>query len=226
MPIWDDIIPESDKRMFAKAGMGGSLQWGERPAIVVVDMSYAFADSRYPTGCSEAGEPTTRAIRRLLEAARPKGIPVFYTTVKVPQLPCQAGHWKVNWAYPPGLPDPAEIVAEIAPGKGEVVLPKRRPSAFFGTNLVDMLIFHQVDTVIVTGMTTSGCVRATVVDAFSHNYRVVVPQECSGDRAMVSHKVSLFDMHMKYADVVPLPVVEEYLARLAPTTPVQAAAAR
>lgn len=224
MAIWDDVIPDSDKRMFAKAGMGGSLQWGERPAIVVVDMTYAFADSRYPTGSSEMGEPTTRAIRRLLEAARPKGVPVFYTTVPVPHLPCQAGHWKVNWGHPAGLPDPAEIVEDIAPQEEDVVLSKRRPSAFFGTSLVDMLIFHQVDTVIVTGMTTSGCVRATVVDAFSYNFRVVVPEECSGDRAVVSHKVSLFDMHMKYADIVPLRTVEEYLSRMAATTPTRALA--
>ena len=216
MAIWDDIIPESDKNMFAKAGMGGNLQWGERPAVVVVDMTYAFADSRYPTGNSEMGEPTARAIRRLLDAARPKDVPVFFTTVRPPRVPSEAGHWKVDWTTPPGLPDPAAIVEVIAPRDGEVVIPKLRPSAFFGTSLVDMLIYHQVDTVIVTGMTTSGCVRATAVDAFSYNYRVIVPQECSGDRAVVSHKVSLFDMHMKYADVVPLSQVEDYLFRLAP----------
>ena len=95
---------------------------------------------------------------------------------------------------------------------GEVIIPKLRPSGFFGTSLADMLIYHQVDTVIVTGMTTSGCVRATAVDAFSYNFRVVVPEECSGDRAVVSHKVSLFDMHMKYADVVPLEAVLDRLA--------------
>lgn len=225
MAIWDDIIPESDKKMFAKAGMGGRLQWGGRPAVVVVDMSYAFADSRYPTGNSEMGEPTTRAIRQLLDAARPKGVPVFFTTVPASKAPCQAGHWKVNWGVASGLPDPAKIVPEIAPHEGEVLINKFRPSAFFGTSLVDMLIYHQVDTVIVTGMTTSGCVRATAVDAFSYNYRVIVPEECSGDRAVVSHKVSLFDMHMKYADVVPLKAVEEYLDRLAPQAVGQAVAA-
>ena len=216
MAIWDDVIPDSDKKMFAKAGMGGNLQWGERPAVVVVDMSYAFADSRYPTGNSEMGEPTAMAIRRLLDAARPKSVPVFFTTVTPSSIPSEAGHWKVNWTTPPGVPDPDKIVEVIAPEEGEIVIHKLRPSAFFGTSLVDMLIYHRVDTVIVTGMTTSGCVRATAVDAFSYNYRVIVPQECSGDRAVVSHKVSLFDMHMKYADVVPLQAVEDYLLQLAP----------
>ncbi|MDP2727891.1 MAG: isochorismatase family protein [Dehalococcoidia bacterium] len=226
MAIWDDVIPESDRKMFAKAGMGGGLQWGERPAVIVVDMSYAFADSRYPTGSSEMGEPTTRAIRRLLDAARPNGVPIFFTTASISKLPAQAGHWKANWEVAPGLPDPMEIVPEIAPREGEVLIAKLRPSAFFGTSLVDMLIYHQVDTVIVTGMTTSGCVRATVVDAFSYNYRVIVPEECSGDRAVLSHKVSLLDMHMKYADVAPLRRVEEYLGRLPLEARAQAPAAR
>lgn len=213
MAIWDDVIPDSDKRMFTKAGMGGTLGFGEKPAVVVVDMTYGFADSRYPLGASEMGVPTAGAIRRLLEGARSKQLPIFFTTPTDRVSPAQKGHWKMNPNLPsePGLPGPNEILEELGPMEGEVVIRKLRPSAFFGTSLVDMLIFHKVDTLVVTGMTTSGCVRATVVDAFSYNFRVVVPQECSGDRAVVSHKVSLFDMHMKYADVVPLEAVLERL---------------
>ena len=218
MAIWDDVIPESDKRMFAKAGMGGTLGFGSRPAIVVVDMTYGFADSRYPLGSSEMGVPTTRAIRRLLDAARPRKLPIFFTRGTERVSAAQRGHWKMvaNLPSEPGLPGPNEIVEELEPMEGEVVIPKLRPSGFFGTSLADMLIYHQVDTVIVTGMTTSGCVRATAVDAFSYNFRVVVPEECSGDRAVVSHKVSLFDMHMKYADVVPLAEAKEYIIRVKP----------
>jgi nicotinamidase-related amidase len=96
------------------------------------------------------------------------------------------------------------IAEEIQPAPGDVVLQKRRPSAFFGTNLIDTLIYARIDTVIVAGMSTSGCVRATVVDAFSYNYRVAIPEECVADRSSISHKVSLMDMHMKYGDVMPL----------------------
>lgn len=216
MAIWDDIIPDSDKRMFAKAGMGGSLGFGEKPAVVVVDMTYGFADSRYPLGSSEMGVPTAQAIRRLLDSARAKGLPVFFTTPQERTNSAEKGHWKMTPNRPSeaGLPGPNEILEELGPADGEAVITKLRPSGFFGTGLVDMLIFHRVDTVIVTGMTTSGCVRATVVDAFSYNYRVMVPQECSGDRAVVSHKVSLFDMHMKYADVLPLDTVLSHLVAL------------
>lgn len=222
MAIWDDIIPESDKRKFAKAGMGGTLGmkgtlgFGERPAVVVCDMTYAYADSRYPLGSSEVGQPTARAIRRLLEAARGRRVPIFFTTVPDRILPAQHGHgWKPrNYPTDPDRPHHGQILEELRPLEGEAVIPKPRSSSFFGTNLVAMLIFQQVDTLIVTGIATSGAVRATVVDAFSHNYRVFVPEECCGDMAVVSHKVSLFDMHMKCADVLPLDAVLEYLAGL------------
>lgn len=216
MAIWDDVIPDSDKRMFRKARMGGEGSFGERPAVVVVDMSYGFVDSRYPLGNSEMGYPTANAIRSLLDTARLKNLPIFFTTGFSHSDPSHKGRWKSGGNDPAedGLPDSNEIVEELSPLDSEVVIHKLRPSAFFGTNLVNMLIFHKVDTLIVTGMTTSGCVRATVVDAFSYNYRVVVPIECSGDRAVVSHKVSLFDMQMKYAHVAPLADVLQRLETL------------
>ncbi len=216
MAIWDDLIPDSDRRMFAKAGMGGSLGFGEKPAVVVVDITYGFTDSRYPLGASEMGTPTTQAIRRLLEAARPKGLPVFFTVPGARVTAAEKGHWKMTPNQPSeaGLPGPNQIVKELGPLAGESVITKFRPSGFFGTDLAGQLTFHRVDTLIVTGMTTSGCVRATVVDAFSYNYRVIVPAECSGDRAVVSHKVSLFDMCMKYADVLPLDSVLSHLDNL------------
>ncbi|MDP2728302.1 MAG: isochorismatase family protein [Dehalococcoidia bacterium] len=219
MAIWDDVVPESDKRTFTKAGMGGTMGVGERLAIVVVDMTYGFTDSRFPLGNSEMGQPTTQAIRRLLDSARPKGLPIFFTVPERGPQPAERGRWKSSWEaakLEPGLPPANEIVEELEPLPGETIIKKRGPSGFFGTDLVSMLIFNSVDTLIVTGMTTSGCVRATVVDAFSYNFRVIVPQECSGDRAVVSHKVSLFDMHMKYADVTPLEAVLNYLGSLPP----------
>jgi nicotinamidase-related amidase len=109
-----------------------------------------------------------------------------------------------------------EFVAEIAPRPGDVLLPKKHPSAFFGTPLASYLIERNVDTLVVTGCTTSGCVRGTVVDGFAYNYKVVVPQECVYDRSPVSHAVNLFDMASKYADVRPTAEVLGLLETLAP----------
>ncbi|MBI2848980.1 MAG: isochorismatase family protein [Chloroflexi bacterium] len=216
MAIWDDVIPDADRKMFDKMGDRGHIDFGQRPALIVVDMTYNFADSRYPPGNSEMGKPAVAAIRRLLDAARSASVPVFYTVGVDSTLPGQRGRWKTLREDPlsPDLPPKNAVVEEIAPQEGEFVIPKMRPSAFFGTNLVDLLIYQQIDTTIVTGMTTSGCVRATVVDAFSYNYRVIIPEEGVGDRALLSHKVSLYDMHMKYADVLPVRAVLDYLVGL------------
>ena len=124
-------------------------------------------------------------------------------------------------------PEAHEIAPILKPQPGEVEIVKGKPSGFFGTSLASMLAYHSVDTVMVTGMVTSGCVRATVVDAFSYNYRVIVPIECSADRGDISHQINLFDMDMKYADVIPLDEVLDHLATLAPqpaqlTAPVHA----
>ena len=109
-----------------------------------------------------------------------------------------------------------EVVEPIAPRDGEPVIPKTFPSAFFGTDLLSYLVYANADTIILTGMVTSGCVRSTAIDAFSYNYRVIIPEECVADRGQTSHKVALFDLHMKYADVVPKADTIRYLELLAP----------
>ncbi len=108
---------------------------------------------------------------------------------------------------------PGDVIAEaLTPQPGEVVIDKgAKPSGFFGTPLASYLTFDGADTVIVTGMTTSGCVRATVLDAFMNNFNIIIPHECSADRSQMSHKVNLFDMHMKYADVLSLDETIEWL---------------
>ncbi len=213
MAVWDDVIPAEDLKMFAKSKMGGKAGYGKRPAVVVVDMTYGFVDDAFPLGCSKMGWPAAHANKQLLSKAREMGVPVFFTRGYHPKTTTERGRWKSVTSLETKDPDPKfhEIVGEIKPLPDEVVISKIFPSGFFNTDLISMLVFHQVDTVIVTGMTTSGCVRATVVDAFSYNFIVVIPEECVGDRGIVSHKVSLFDMHMKYADVVPLSEVIRYL---------------
>jgi maleamate amidohydrolase len=208
MAVWDEVLNEQDRKMFEKAKMGGTGTFGDRPALVIVDMTYGFADSKFRLGHSETGYPAVEATAKLLEKAREKGVPVFFTRGYTEANEPGNGLWK-------GGEGKSElentIVEQIAPRDNEVVIQKRRPSAFFGTNLVDMLIYHRIDSVFVTGLTTSGCVRATVVDAFSYNYRVIVPEECVGDRSQISHKVGLMDMNMKYGDVVKLDQVLEWM---------------
>jgi maleamate amidohydrolase len=208
MAVWDDVLDEQDKKMFAKAKMGGSGTFGERPAVVIVDMTYGFADSKFRLGYSETGYPAVAATSKLLQKAREKEIPVFFTKGYSEANAPGNGLWKGG----EGKTEMENtIVEQIAPNKNEVVIQKRRPSAFFGTNLVDMLIYHRIDTVFITGLTTSGCVRATVVDAFSYNYRVIVPEECVGDRSQISHKVGLMDINMKYGDVLKLDQVLQWM---------------
>ncbi len=215
MPVWDDVIPAAERAIFDKGGMGASqVDFGHSPAIVVVDMTYAFVDSTYLLGHSETGYPAVKAIKRLLDVARPKGIPVFYSTSFWSDNPVERGRWKRSAAVMEALRHPMAhvIVEDIAPLAGEPVVRKAAPSAFFGTGLASMLIMNNVDTVIVTGMVTSGCVYATAVDAFSYSFRTVIPEECVADRSEIGHKVSLFSLHMKYGDVMPLGDVVAHLA--------------
>ncbi|MDB5794009.1 MAG: hydrolase [Noviherbaspirillum sp.] len=214
MAIWDDVLNEKDRQMFAKAKMGGRGKFGEKPALVIVDMTYGFADSRFRLGNSEMGYPAVDATAKLLQKAREKSVPTFFTKGVTEANGPGNGLWKGGGEGKSDMEN--TIVETITPAANEIVIEKRRPSGFFGTNLVDMLIYHRVDTVIVTGLTTSGCVRATVVDAFSYNYRVVVPQECVGDRSEISHKVSLMDINMKYGDVLPLEQVIGWLDNYQP----------
>lgn len=208
MAVWDDVLNEEDKLRFLKSRMGGNSGFGKKPALLIVDMTYGFTDSRFRLGHSETGYPAVQAVSQLLQKAREKQIPIFFSTLFSEPHKSGIGLWK-------GGEEKSEeenmIVEEIAPLKNEVVLQKRRPSAFFGTSLVDMLIFERVDSLIITGLTTSGCVRASVVDAFSYNFKVIVPEECVGDRSQISHKVSLMDIQMKYGDVLPLAEVIGWL---------------
>lgn len=208
MAIWDDVLNEQDKNRFLKSKMGETRGFGKKPALLIVDMTYGFTDSRFRLGNSETGYPAVKATSQLLQLARQKEIPIFFTKPFAEPHKAGIGHWK-------GAEEKTEeeniIVEEITPLKNEVVLQKRRPSSFFGTNLVDMLIYEGVDSLFITGLTTSGCVRASVVDAFSYNFKVIVPEECVGDRSQISHKISLMDIHMKYGDVLKLAEVTEWM---------------
>jgi maleamate amidohydrolase len=221
---WADVIPTEDVASFRRNfdAMDRPMTAGTKPAIVVVDMTRAFVDSAYPSGWSETGWPAVDANATLLAAGREIGIPIFFTKgyadPEYQPMPSERGRWKTNGARPPlpeGTPPGDVIVEALTPLPGEIVINKGgKPSGFFGTPLASQLIWAGVDTVIVTGMTTSGCVRATVLDAFMYNFDVIVPFECSADRSQLSHKVNLFDIHMKYCDVVSLEETLDYLSKL------------
>jgi nicotinamidase-related amidase len=198
-------------------GFHGRAGFGRRPALLVVDVNIGFTDPASPLACEL--EDVVTAIRRLVDEARRAGLPVVYTTVsygegdrvaaaafidKVPALlTLQAGS---PWV---------EIDPRLAPQPGEPVLNKLFASAFFGTPLGSMLAAAGCDSVIVTGASTSGCVRATVVDALQHGYRPVVPREAVGDRNPAAHEANLYDIDAKYGDVVPLAEVVSHLEELA-----------
>ena len=212
-----EVIPDGDLVMYRKAGFGHPIGWGRKVGVVVVDMTRAFTEDRFALGNARMGQVAVQGIARLLAVARPIGIPVFFTKMVPFRNRTEAGRWYDSCPGIFGRPDDplahdsAEIPPEIAPRSDEPVIVKGKPSAFFGTRLHSMLTYHNVDTLIVTGMVTSGCVRATVDDAFSYDYRVILPEECVADRAEVPHRVNLFDMEMISADVLPLREVLTHL---------------
>ena len=194
-------------------GFHGRAGFGERPALVVVDVNRGFTDPGSPLVCDL--DPCVAEIARLLEAFRGAGLHVVFTTVCYDDFGKQAAAVFLEkipalLVLEPGSPW-VEIDPRIAPADGEPVLSKYFASAFFGTTLASVLASARADTVVVTGASTSGCVRATALDAMQHGYRVVVPREAVGDRNADAHEANLYDLDTKYADVVS---VEDVLSEL------------
>jgi maleamate amidohydrolase len=197
-------MDKATRKLYAERGLGRRQGAGSRPALVVVDLNRGFTDPASPLYCDT--DVAVRATARLLGAARENRCPVAFTTLEYDeagQRVAKAFIEKVPslLTLAPGTPWP-EIDERIAPLPGEPVLRKLFASAFFGTPLSPMLVAAHCDTIIVTGASTSGCVRATAVDAMQHGYRVVVPREAVADRAARPHEASLFDIDAKYGDVI------------------------
>lgn len=194
-----------------------SLGLGQRPALILVDMIRGFTDPACPLG--SACDEVVAANAALLDAFRTAGLPVFYTTV-VYRKPEQARVFRRRIAALNLLTPDSQWVAvdpRLAPQAGEALLEKQWASSFFGTDLAQQLHAAGADSLVVTGLTTSGCVRATVVDGLQHDYPVVVPRQAVGDRNPEAHAANLFDMHAKYADVQDLDQVLAKLAALGTT---------
>jgi maleamate amidohydrolase len=225
MRPWDGIIPEQEQRAYRAIGFGRSTGIGRHPAMLIIDVQYRTvgtlpqpfweAIKEFPTACGDVGWAAVKNIQRLLTLFRDRGWPVLYPYVSQKET---FDHGRLSDKVPNIMGIAArgyDFVAEVAPQEGDVLLPKKHPSAFFGTPLASYLIGLGVDTLVVTGCTTSGCVRGTVVDGFAYNLRCLVPHDCVYDRSAVSHAVNLFDMNEKYADVMSSDEAIECLRALA-----------
>jgi maleamate amidohydrolase len=193
------------REVYARARLGESVTLGTRPGVLVVDFSCGFTDPECTLGADMTEE--VEATKRLLDAAREKGLPVIFTTIGFEASLKDGGLWLQKV---PSLCDLqlggrwVEIDPRLEAREDETVIVKKAASAFFGTNLVAVLNTERVDTVVLCGATTSGCVRATAVDLLQNGWPTIVPRECVGDRAQAPHDANLFDINAKYADVVSL----------------------
>ncbi len=226
--IWDKYVSDLDRQVYQASGFAGKrMGFGNRPAIVVIDVQYRTVGEDkpilesikvWPTSCGDTAWKAVRNIKMLLDVARPKKIPVIYANVERASE-FEVGRWKDKI---PGMTDAIHRtqqkgvmnVEEVAPQPGDIMVSKRYASAFFGTPLMTFLNQLDVDTVVLTGCTTSGCVRATTIDAFSFAFKVAVPEDCVYDRGEVTHALNLFDINSKYADVIPAEEVKNYLLSL------------
>lgn len=190
--------------LYADRGIGGEIGFGDRPALVVVDLANGFTDPQYKLA-SDASS-VIEANQSLIPAFRSRGLPIVFTTTAYAPDMRDAGVWveKIPALAELQLGSHAvEIDERLSREPADHVITKKYGSSFFMTNLASLLVSDRVDTVVVTGVSTSGCVRATVIDACSHGYRTIVPFEAVGDRAEGPHHANLFDMDAKYADVMP-----------------------
>lgn len=228
--IWDKFLTEHDKEIFTLAGYGKRTGFGKRPALFIIDVQYNFCGDapgqdhalgvkQYRTHCGPTGWEAVPHIERLMHLAREKDIPIFYTQSErradmidsgVQTGKSHRGHEQTSTEGTHAT----QTVAPLAPRPQDILIGKRKPSAFFGTLFMSHLNFLDVDTLILTGCTSSGCLRATAVDAYSYNFKTVIPEETAFDRFEASHAMSLFDLNCKYADVIPTGEVAAYLEAL------------
>ena len=227
--IWDNFLTERDKEVYAAAGYGKRGGFGTRPALIVIDVQYNFVGDEpkpileaikdYRTACGLEGWQAVPYIRSLVESCREKGFPIFYTVSdRRPDLLDSGVQVGKNYrgtekSIVRGT-HATDIVAEVAPRPQDILIHKVKPSAFFATPLMSHLNFLDIDTLIITGCTTSGCVRATTVDAYSYNFKAILPEGCIFDRGQASHAINLFDLSSKYADVIATEEVLNYLEGL------------
>lgn len=241
--IWDSYLSEADRLRLAKTGLTGPKGLGYKPAIVVIDVSWGFAGDRpgepildsirrWPNSCGAESWEAISHIVALCGGARARGVPVIYTTGRARDDAWDVGSWgwknsRTQEQVPvtPQDRDANDIVSSLTPKPIDIVVYKRKPSAFFGAPTATHLRRLGCDSVLLTGTTTSGCVRASAVDAYSHGFRVATISDSCFDRSQASHAVALFDVAMRYGSVIDTQEALSHLANLpspsSPTLPPQ-----
>jgi maleamate amidohydrolase len=197
----------------AERGFGRSVGFGDRPAVISVDWINAFTDPAFATGSRYDDE--VAASRRVLDAARAAGAPVFLVTSEYEPQRRDAGVWERKLSHE-GMyagSGPVQLDDRLGRCPGDQIVVKKYPSCFFGTDIASRLVSQRVDTVVLVGATTSGCIRASAVDACSAGFRTIIVREAVGDRLLLSHHSSLFDIDLKYGDVLSLAEVLPHFAK-------------
>ncbi|MBT4042933.1 MAG: isochorismatase family protein [Rhodospirillaceae bacterium] len=224
MADWEQHLSEHDRAVLERGRFARRMGFGQRAAVIVIACqnymvgSRELDDERYPSRCGPAGWAAVDRIADVVTAARAVKAPVFYTRFVLDPTGNDIGVYGLKrdllhtpyWCLADTIG--AEIIDDIAPGVDDIVMVKKKPSAFHGTPLLGHLIQRSIDTLVIVGGATSNCVRATVFDAASHNYRAIVPSDCVFDRIEISHSISLFDMDRQFADVVESSDVLNYFA--------------
>lgn len=202
----------SDTDVYARQGYGHRLGFGERPALIIVDFTKGFAEPDLLGGGNIVAAIDNTV--RLLAAGRAHKLPIVFSRHAYASDGSDLGLFvqkNPNLKKLTTNSETTQIVEKLTPGHGELVLTKRHPSVFFGTDLIGWLVTRRVDTTIIAGCTTSGCIRASVVDALGHGLRPIIVRDCVGDRALGPHEANLFDIEQKFGDVLSLPQVLEQL---------------
>ncbi|OWT64171.1 isochorismatase family protein [Candidimonas nitroreducens] len=219
---WEKYLGADDRAVLERGRFARRMGFGIRPAVVVIDAQRYMVgeegnDQNWPSSCGAIGRSALKQIQRVVEQAQKSEVPCFFTTFELDSNGGDIGvygrkrdlldsdHWCLAGTVG------AELVPELRPGKNDIAFVKKKPSGFHGTPLLGYLIDRKIDTVVVVGGATSNCIRATVFDSSSYNFRTIVPHEAVFDRIAVSHAISLFDMDRQFADVVSVADLLSYL---------------
>jgi len=228
MAVWDELLTERDRQVLEKSGYGTARGLGQRPALLIIDAQNKFVGHKgpildsmgtYPLSLGEEAWAAVDKIAPLLQMARDKGVPVFYTAsisteadIAFHSIARKRRTGTVTEGVDQTVAD--AIVSDLAPKPTDPLLVKKHASGFFGTPLISFLNALRVDTLLITGFVTSGCVRATTVDGAAYNFNVAVVQDGVADRLHLTHKANLLDIHMKYGDVITAAEALDYLQTL------------
>ncbi len=206
---WKGFIPDEEIEAYRKGAFGRKIGYGNRAALLNIDTTRMFVDPAYPQCGGEMPE-LIAAITEITETFRTLDLPIYYSRRDDRRHPIQRGIWNLKLGNAGEFiysedPRADEWPEAYAPREGkDVIVFKNKPSCFFETPLESWLRYDAIDTLVIIGVSTSGCIRAGVVDAFCHNFRVIVPEEAVGDRSATQHQANLFDIDMKSGDVEPV----------------------